>query len=294
MSATWHTIGTRDGRELEVITQGRDGGMPLIYHSGTPTAAVEFRMLAEPAAALGWQLVRASRPGYAGSLRREGRSVADVVEDTRTILDYLGQYRFVTLGWSGGGPHALATAALMPDRCAAAAILASLAPFDAVGLDWYAGMAPDNVEEFSAAAESSRALTSFLETQATALATVKGEQVAEVLGQLVDEIDRAALTGEVADYVAEDFRRGVSNGVAGWRDDDLAFVRPWGFDLSDIKVRISVWQGAHDRMVPFEHGRWLAAHIPGARVNLHHDEGHLSLVAQLPRILDDLHDLASL
>jgi pimeloyl-ACP methyl ester carboxylesterase len=292
--ASWQTIRTPDGRDLELVTEGTDGGVPLIYHSGTPTAAIEFPMLAEPAAAHGWQVVRASRPGYAGSTPREGRSVADVIEDVTAILDHLGRDRFVTLGWSGGGPHALATAALLPDRCAGAAVLAGVAPYDAQGLDWYDGMGPENVEEFSAAVESREALTAFLETQAAGLVAVTGEQVAEVLGQLVDEVDRGALTGEFADYVAGDFRRAVSTGIAGWRDDDLAFARPWGFDLADIRVPVSVWQGAHDRMVPYAHGRWLAAHVPGARVNLYDDEGHLSLVAQLPRILDDLAELASL
>jgi pimeloyl-ACP methyl ester carboxylesterase len=83
-------------------------------------------------------------------------------------------------------------------------------------------------------------------------------------------------------------RRALSAGVAGWRDDDLAFVKPWGFDLEEIVVPVSIWQGAHDRMVPFAHGEWLAAHVPGARAHLHDDEGHLSLIQQLPRILDDL------
>jgi pimeloyl-ACP methyl ester carboxylesterase len=83
-------------------------------------------------------------------------------------------------------------------------------------------------------------------------------------------------------------RRALSNGIDGWLDDDLAFVKPWGFDLDSIRVPVSIWQGAHDRMVPFSHGEWLAAHVPGARVHLYDDEGHISLVQQLPRILDDL------
>jgi pimeloyl-ACP methyl ester carboxylesterase len=108
------------------------------------------------------------------------------------------------------------------------------------------------------------------------------------LGGLVDDVDRAALTGEFAEAVAGMVRRALSAGVAGWRDDDLAFVKPWGFDLEEITVPVSIWHGAHDRMVPVAHGRWLAAHVPGARVRVYDDEGHLSLIQQLPRILDDL------
>jgi pimeloyl-ACP methyl ester carboxylesterase len=102
------------------------------------------------------------------------------------------------------------------------------------------------------------------------------------------------LTGEFADTLAEGFRRSVSTGIAGWRDDDLAFTRSWGFDLDTIRRPVAVWQGGQDRMVPFSHGQWLAAHIPTARVHLYPDEGHLSLgVASLDRIVEDLARLRS-
>jgi pimeloyl-ACP methyl ester carboxylesterase len=213
--------------------------------------------------------------------------VADAAADTARLLDALGLGRFVTIGWSGGGPHALACAALLPDRCDAAASLAGVAPFDAEGLDFLAGMGRENVEEFTAAARREE-LEAFLERDAAELATVTGEQIGASLGGLVDDVDRAALTGELADTVARMVRRALSTGIDGWLDDDLAFVRPWGFDLASIRVPVSIWQGAHDRMVPFGHGEWLAAHVPGARVHLYDDEGHISLVGQLPRILDDL------
>jgi pimeloyl-ACP methyl ester carboxylesterase len=120
------------------------------------------------------------------------------------------------------------------------------------------------------------------------LAAVTGEEVAAALGGLVDEVDRAAITGEFADVLARSFRHAVATGIAGWRDDDLAFAKGWGFDLSKITVPVSVWQGAHDRMVPFEHGKWLAANIPTATVHLYDDEGHLSLVQKLEHIVSDL------
>ena len=238
----------------------------------------------------GWQLVTYSRPGYAGSTRHEGRSVADAAADVATILDSLGIDHFVTLGWSGGGPHALACAALLPERCDGAATLAGVAPYDAEGLDFLAGMGPENVEEFGAAARSRAELDAFLGTFAEALADTTPEGLADSLGGLIDDVDRAALaTGELAEMLATSVRRAVSAGIDGWRDDDLAFVRDWGFDLGAISVPVSVWQGAHDRMVPFAHGRWLAAHIPGAREHLYDDEGHLSLVGSRCRaILDDL------
>jgi pimeloyl-ACP methyl ester carboxylesterase len=279
---------TVDGRALEVLRHGPPDAFPLVFHCGTPNAPDEFPTLFDAVTAKGWQLVAHARPGYAGSARHEGRSVADVAGDVAAILDRLDLDRFAVLGWSGGGPHALACAALLPDRCTAAASLAGVAPFDAKGLDFLAGMGPENVEEFGAAARDPGELRAFLERFADGLKHITAEEIAAELGGLIDEVDRAALTGDLAESEARMVRRALSTGTDGWFDDDLAFVKPWGFDLDAIRVPVSIWQGAHDKMVPFAHGRWLAAHVPGARVHLYDDEGHLSLVSQLPRILDGL------
>jgi pimeloyl-ACP methyl ester carboxylesterase len=276
------------GRAVEVVVTGPTDGVPLVFHHGTPAAATALAQLQDPALACGLRTIFVSRPGYAGSTPRPGRSVADVVDDVVAVLDALGDDHFLTLGWSGGGPHALACAALLPDRCDAAASLAGVAPFDAEGLDFLAGMGPENVEEFGAAARSRDELETFMKVEADELADISGEAIAAALGGLVDDVDRRALTGELAETMARMFRRALSTGIAGWFDDDLAFVKPWGFDLAEITVPVSIWQGAHDGMVPFAHGEWLAAHVAGARAHLYENEGHISLVQQLPRILDDL------
>jgi pimeloyl-ACP methyl ester carboxylesterase len=277
-----------DGRQLEVLRHGPPDAFPLVFQCGTPNAPAEFPTLFDAVTAKGWQLVAHARPGYAGSTRHEGRSVADVAADVAAVLDHYGLDRFAVLGWSGGGPHALACAALLPERCAGAASLAGVAPYDAEGLDFLAGMGPENVEEFGAATRDQAELRAFLERFADGLRAITSEQVAAELGGLIDHVDRDALTGDLAESMARMLRRAVSTGTDGWFDDDLAFVKPWGFDLAAIRVPVSIWQGAHDMMVPFAHGEWLAAHVPGARVHLYDDEGHLSLVSQLPRILDSL------
>jgi pimeloyl-ACP methyl ester carboxylesterase len=288
MTTDWVTVRTGDGRDLEVLRRGPAGAFPLVFQFGTPNSPDEFPVVFDAVDARGWQLVAYARPGYSGSTRHEGRSVADAAGDVATVLDAFGLARFATVGWSGGGPHALACAALLPDRCAAAASLAGVAPFDADGLDFVAGMGDENVHEFGAAARSRAELEALLEEWTAGFSGVTGEQISASLGDLVDEVDRAALTGDFAEAMARLIRRSLSTGSAGWLDDDLAFVKPWGFDLGAISVPVYVWQGAQDRMVPFAHGEWLAAHIPGARARLFDDEGHVSLVRQLPRILDDL------
>ena len=274
-----------DGRTLEYLVTGPADGTPLVLHSGTPTAAVLFEPMAATAARHGLRLVVHSRPGYAGSSAQPGRTVAAVASDVTALLDKLGADRFVTVGWSGGGPHALACAALLPGRCLAAATVAGVAPHSAEGLDWLAGMGAENIEEFEAAVAGEGPLTGFLTAQLPTLAGVRGDQVSAALGDLLSAVDRAVLTDDYADYTATVFRAAVSTGIAGWRDDDLAFVGDWGFDLGAIATPVSVWQGAQDRMVPFAHGRWLAGRIPGATVHLEPAEGHLSLMLTA---LDDI------
>jgi pimeloyl-ACP methyl ester carboxylesterase len=257
------------------------------------------------AAIRGLRVVLAARPGYEGSTPRPGRRVVDVAQDTAAVLDDLGAATFVTLGWSGGGPHALACAAALPGRCLAAGSIAGVAPSTADGLDWLGGMAPENVAEFGAARRGAAALTEFLDREAAMMGAITGESVASSLGGLVIEADKAVLTGEFADHVAACLRTALSSGIAGWRDDDLAFVSDWGFSLGWASpspspvpgdpAPVAVWQGDQDQMVPFAHGQWLAARIRGARVHLMPGDGHLSMtVSAFDRILDDLLDLAGL
>jgi pimeloyl-ACP methyl ester carboxylesterase len=288
------TMAMADGRSIEVLTAGPPDGLPLILHDGTPGGLVAYEPMVEAAALRGLRSVLHSRPGYGASTPRPGRRVADDAADVVTILDTLGAETFVTVGWSGGGPHALASAVLLPGRCLAAATLAGVAPHDAEGLDWLAGMGPENVEEFGAAERGAEALADYLSVQASALAQVTGAEISAALGGLVSAPDKAALTGEFADYLAASMRAAVSNGIAGWRDDDLAFTADWGFPL-DPQVPVAIWQGDQDRMVPFAHGKWLARHVTGARQHLLKGEGHLSLTLKsFGQVLDDLLALAGI
>jgi pimeloyl-ACP methyl ester carboxylesterase len=284
------------GRQLEVLLAGPLEGIPLVFHNGTPSGLAEFRPMTQAASARGLRTVLYSRPGYGGSTPQPGRKVADAAMDVAAILDQIGAGEFVTVGTSGGGPHALACAAMLPGRCLAAACMAGVAPRDAAGLDWLGGMGPENIEEFGAAVGSPQALAEFLNAAASALREVTAGQIVQELGGLVSATDKAALSGEYAEYVASSFRAAVSTGIAGWRDDDLAFVRDWGFSVTAAStVPVAIWQGAQDRMVPYAHGEWLAAHMPGARGHLLPDEGHLTLtVTSFGEILDDLLDLAGL
>jgi pimeloyl-ACP methyl ester carboxylesterase len=284
---------TADGRDIEYLTAGPADGLPLVLHEGTPMGLVLNTRLADAAAERGLRVVQAARPGYEGSTPRPGRTVADVVPDTAALLDALGAASFVSIGFSGGGPHSLACAALAPGRCLGAASVAGVAPYRAEGLDFLAGMGPENVEEFNLAARGADALTPFLDQEAAALSGVTGAQIADSLGGLISGADAAVITGEFADDLAAGLRGALSRGIAGWRDDDLAFVADWGFAPAAAGARVAIWQGDQDQMVPFAHGQWLAARIPGAQAHLEPGAGHLTMtVTAIDRILADLLDLA--
>lgn len=281
------------GRDLHVLTAGPEEGFPLVIHEGTPAGLVVYPPAVRTARARGLRVVMIARPGYEASTPRPGRTVGDVAEDVAAVLDDIGADTFITYGVSGGGPHALACAAKLPGRCLAAASVAGVAPYRAEGLDFLAGMGPENLTEFGAALKGPDALTPYLEGEAVAFGQVTADDIVAAFGGLVSDADKAALTGEYAATLAASLRAALRGGVAGWRDDDLAFTADWGFDLAGLAAPVAVWQGDQDRMVPYAHGQWLAAHIPGARVHLKPGEGHLSLaLTALGDILDDLLDLA--
>ena len=285
--------GAPDGRTLDVWVGGPVGAVPLLFHNGTPSSGQLYDPFVEAASQRDLRMVSFSRAGYGTSTRNPGRSVAHVIPDVAAVLDHLGAHRFYTLGWSGGGPHALACAALLPARLIGAATVGCLAPYGADGLDWMAGMGQANVEAFRAALTGDTALRTLLEHASSSAAHVTPDEVAASLGDLVSDVDRSAINGETAAWLADVFRESVRNGIWGWYDDEVALVRPWDFDLRDINVPVAIWQGAQDRMTPFAHGEWLASHIPGVHSHLLPDQGHLSLgVDSFGLLLDDLLTIA--
>ncbi|MFC6237824.1 alpha/beta fold hydrolase [Longivirga aurantiaca] len=288
---TASTLTLADGRELDLRRRGPSGGDVLVYIHGTPSSAAAPSALAEAAHARGLQLVSWSRPGYSTSTRQPGRSIASFATDAREVLDRLGIDRVHALGWSGGGPHVLSLAALLPDRIRSATSLAGVAPYAETSgeLEFLAGMGRDNIEEFGAAVEGEEPLRQFLAPFVPALRVVTPAGIVEELASLLPDVDRAYCTDEHGGELAQAFHEALVVSEDGWVDDDLAFVRPWGFDLASIRVPVHVWQGSADLMVPFAHGVWLASAVPGAVAHLLDGDGHLSIaVGQAEAIVDAL------
>jgi pimeloyl-ACP methyl ester carboxylesterase len=277
------------GRTLDVWVQDPPEAIPLVVHHGTPSSGLPYPPFVDEVTRRGLRWVSYSRPGYGDSLRQPGRIVADCATDVAAILDHLESERCYTIGGSGGGPHALACAALLPERTIAATTVAGVAPYRAEGLDFLAGMGPENVEEFGAALAGQEKLEPILRRWADEYRHVTAEAVAEALGGLVSDVDKAVLTGEFAQAFVDSYHEGARTGIWGWYDDDIAFTVDWGFDLASIRVPVMLWQGHQDLMVPLAHGRWLAEHVADARARMEPDHGHLSLyVGSFGTLLDDM------
>jgi len=285
-AVTPRTIATRDGRSLTLYEGGDADGLAVIVHHGSPSSGLLYERWFDHAAANGIRLIGFDRSGYAGSTRHRGRSVSTAASDVEAIADVLSLERFATWGISGGGPHALACAALCGDRLTAAASVAGVAPWGAEGLDWLAGMGEGNVTEFGAVLEGEDALRPLLDRQRAAMLAAGPEELTGVLGSLLGDADRAVLFGGIAAWMDAAHRNGLRDSADGWLDDDLAFVAPWGFEPGAVTRPVLIVQGGDDRFVPRSHGEWLATNVPGADAWIDDADGHLTLIE---RRISDVH-----
>ena len=281
----------RDGRTLDVLVGGDStSDIALVCHHGTPSDSTLWVDWHQDALVNKLRLVSISRPGYAASDRKPGRSVSCVAKDVSDVLDALGIDTFLTIGWSGGGPHALACAALLPERCIAVSVLAGVGPHGEPDLDSLSDMGPENIEHKKIAIQGEGPLREWAKVNAAAWFTIADEDLAATLGGLVPEIDVYALNEQgQAKIWASSIRRCLQNGIDGYIDDSLVFCKYWGFKPADIRSPVTIWQGDLDLMVPFTHGQWLIKHIPNAKGMLEIGHGHISLIADKKQdIIDDL------
>ncbi|MFZ0325074.1 MAG: alpha/beta hydrolase [Actinomycetes bacterium] len=292
-SARESTVATPDGRTLGIAEYGPVDGFPIFSLHGTPACRYGGPPLDHPTLYedRSVRVIGYDRPGYGLSTRHPGRTVADAAADVATIADTLGLGRFAVTGGSGGGPHCLAAAALLPDRVTRVACVVGAAPLGGPGLTleaWLDGMTQGNIDEFTWSLEGEAAMRPKLEALATDELTAAVEDPANIFGagyELSDG-DRAILADprrheRIARVTQEAFRHGID----GWVDDNLLFVKPWGFELNAITAPAMVWYGLEDTLVPQAHGEWLAAHVPNADV-VRMEGGHMELSHRVPDLIE--------
>ena len=275
---------TRDGRRLAVEVSGAQNGTPVFLLHGTPGSRFGPKPRSSVLYRLGVKLICYDRPGYGGSERHVGRAVADAAADVEDIADCLDLDRVAVVGRSGGGPHALACAALLPNRVVRTAVLVSLAPADAPGLDWFGGMIDANVSEYSAADNDSSMLAERLRLKADRTLS-NPESLLELLrAQMTDPDKRVVNDVAIRRLLADTYAEALKDGPYGWIDDVFALRGAWGFPLESITTPVRLWHGADDNFAPVSHTRWLAGKIPGAEVQVQSGTAHFGAVEVLPEM----------
>ncbi len=270
-----------DGRTLHVYdtgAEGADGRLAVFWHHGSPNIGAPPEPLFAAAERLGIRWASYDRPGYGGSPPSPDRDVASAAGDTTAVADALGIGRFAVVGYSHGGSHALACAALLPERVLGAVVVAGLAPFGAEGLDWFEGFGPGGAAELRAAAAGRAALEKHL--------AESGDEP-----DFTPE-DEAALAGEWSWFIDVIDELALAGGMGGFGADDLAGVGAWGFDPADVVAPALFLHGGRDRVVPAAHGEWLAHRVPSAELWLRPDDGHISILNHSPAALAWLRERA--
>lgn len=265
---------------------GDPHGKPILIHAGEPMSRSLYGEWIADAENKGIRLIGFDRPGYGGSTPQPGHSVASGADNVRAIAEALGHDQVGIWGISGGGPYALACAALLPDLAVGVASVASIAPHGIEGFDFFAGMGEGNAESFKLFFDDPEAARVDVRESREAVLAATPEQFARELESLLSPVDAEVLTGELARWNLATSKLAVSADDQGWWDNGAAYLSDWGFDLGDIDVPVKVWHGRQDRFVPVQHGEWLAANVPGAEAEISDRDGHLTMLGRA----GDFHD----
>ncbi|WOX26036.1 alpha/beta hydrolase [Streptomyces solicathayae] len=278
-------IRTQDGRDLAVETFGDPRGRPVFLLHGTPGSRLGPAPRTAVLYRLGVRLITFDRPGYGDSHRLPGRRVAAAAADVEAVADSLGIDEFAVVGRSGGAPHALACAALLPDRTVRTAALVGLAPRNAPGLDWFEGMTESNVREYINAAAGHRQLTAALEYRSLAIRADPAASVADMHQDLPAADRQIVADAGIRSMLVRNFAEGLSSSADGWIDDVMAFSSDWEFRPEDIDGPVLLWHGEKDIFAPVQHTRWLAERIPRAELVIERGAAHFGALRVLTRVL---------
>jgi pimeloyl-ACP methyl ester carboxylesterase len=273
-------------REICLEIGGHPSGVPVLVHNGTPNSRHLYEAWLLDAESKGICLISYDRPGYGGSTAYPDHTVASGANDVRAIAESLGLDRLCVWGISGGGPYALACAALLTDLVVAVGAVASLAPYGQSDLAYFEGMGERNMEDIQLFFSDREAARRKGYEDWEEFIAASPEQLAEGLKSLLCPADAQMLSGELADWLARSAHDGLAPGDQGWWDDGVSHLTDWGFELSAITTPTKVWHGRQDHFVPVQHGEWLAANIPSAEAEISDNDGHLTWIGRIGEVHD--------
>lgn len=287
-NAVEHDVTTRDGRVLSVSEWGKRTGVPVFVLHGTPGSRRGVAPRPSLLYQLGVRLIAYDRPGYGGSSRAPGRTVRDAADDVEDIAEELGVDEFAVVGRSGGGPHALACAAVLPKRVTRAAALVTLAPKvgpGGMGADWFKGMSPGNVDEYSRASIGIHKIEDGLKARSSTIFADPDTLISNLLQEAQHADARVISDAGIRRLLRDNYQEALRGSAYGWIDDAMAFSRDWGFDPAEITVPVLLWHGKDDVFSPVEHARWLNDYIPTAELRLETGKAHFDAMPALPDLL---------
>jgi pimeloyl-ACP methyl ester carboxylesterase len=272
-------------RKLAIDISGASHGSPVILFHGTPGSRNGPKPRGKVLYNLGVRLISYDRPGYGGSSPQPGRTVADAASDVEVIADALELDQFAVVGRSGGGPHALACAALLSTRVTRTGVLVSLAQPNATDLDWFDGMTESNIKDFAAADADPLGLAERIRARVDRT-MLDPESLVLALEAEMTAADRRVIEDiAIRRLLAETFREALRDGPQGWIDDVLAIRRDWGFRLASIVGPVRLWHGREDNIAPASHSEWMARRIQRAEIVVQADAAHFGAVEILPEML---------
>jgi pimeloyl-ACP methyl ester carboxylesterase len=258
-----------DGRNLEYLTNALKSDSAVILHAGTTQDITGWQTWFDYFASHGIFTLSFGRSGYARSTKMPGRITIDVANDVAELASHLGISKFVNIGLSGGGQHAVATG--LDSRSAGVVTVGSLAPFAELGDNFYTGMQEADLDEYAEALKDINLLVKrFQKWQEVGVSET-------IAGTELSERDKLASSKSAWKILLDSSSFTMQQGWDWVADDYSSYLKPWGFNPRDVKVPAVIWQGGLDKNVPVQHGKWLAENLPNARLELREDESHLGI-----------------
>jgi pimeloyl-ACP methyl ester carboxylesterase len=269
----YRTISLPDGRRLAFAEYGDPQGQPLFFFHGFPGSRYDGAYTGQVAAGVGIRLIALDRPGMGYSDFKPNRKLLDWPEDVCFLADSLHLETFGVLGYSGGGPHALACAYRIPERLTGTGVMAGVGPVTEPGA--LEGMMKNNVQIFSLARKAPWLLNLLYHLQ---IPIDDKKLMRAAVAQMAQPDVDAMQDPMVLQDIVKDFNEAFRQNTKGVVQEGALLGSDWGFKLSAIQGTVHLWQGEADTNAPVEMGRYQARNIPNCIAKFYPGEGHISLV----------------